>query len=113
MTVAMKWDEVSHDLISILSKSKWIKFSMAVCFIFLNKKGDPQGKGSPYQEVRKNSLIANASYQIYFITKNNKLKFFYEWTTFCVTSRGLTQQNKGFMSRYHDNQTGELKSIKT
>ena len=50
---AKKLDEVSHDLISIFSKPKWIKLSMAVCFISLNKKGDPQGKGPPYQEVEK------------------------------------------------------------
>ena len=53
MAVAMKWGEVIHDLIRILLKSKWIKFSLAVCIISLNKKGDPQGKGSPYQEVTK------------------------------------------------------------
>jgi hypothetical protein len=29
----MKCDEVSHDLISILLKSKWIRFSTTVCFI--------------------------------------------------------------------------------
>ena len=39
MAVAMKWDEVSHDLISILSKSKWIKFSTTVSFIGYSKEG--------------------------------------------------------------------------
>ena len=44
--------------------------------ISLNKKGDPQGKGPPYQEAGKKLLwIAPNSYQTYFITKNNKLKF--------------------------------------
>jgi hypothetical protein len=39
MAVPMKRDEVSHDLISILSKSKWIRFSTTVSFIGYSQEG--------------------------------------------------------------------------
>ena len=40
IAVQMNLDEVSHDLISTLGKTKWIKESMTFCFIVYLQEGN-------------------------------------------------------------------------